>query len=94
MSELERNEVNVTATEEDVYLTLEFDNDEKKECLVLDIFEVEGKEYMALEAEDQEVFLYVYNELGEDEFELLDIEDDDEFEKVCAEFERLEAEAE
>ena len=90
----EMNEVNVTVTDEDVYLTLEFDNDEKKECLVLVIFEVEGKEYMALEAEDQEVFLYVYNELNEEEFELLDIEDDEEFEKVCAEFERLEAEAE
>ena len=86
----EFNDVNVT--EEDVYLTLEFDNDEKVECLVLVIFEVEGKEYMALEDDNQEVYLYAYHELNDEEFELLDIESDEEFEKVCAEFERLETE--
>ena len=87
MSELERNDVKVT--EEDLYLTLEFDDDDKKECLVLVVFEVEGKEYMALEDDTQEVYLYIYNEINDEEFELLDIEDDEEFEKVCTEFERL-----
>lgn len=87
MSELERNDVKVT--EEDMYITLEFDDDDKKECLVLVVFEVEGKEYMALEDDTQEVYLYVYNEINDEEFELLDIEDDEEFEKVCTEFERL-----
>ena len=90
MSEFEN--IEATVTEEDVYLTLEFDNDEKVKCLVLVIFEVEGKEYMALEDDNQEVYLYAYQDINDEEFELLDIESDEEFEKVCAEFERLEAE--
>lgn len=90
MSEFEN--IEATVTEEDVYLTLEFDNDEKVKCLVLVIFEVEGKEYMALEDDNQEVYLYAYQDINDEEFELLDIESDEEFEKVCAEFERLETE--
>lgn len=90
MSEFERNAENVT--EEDVYLTLEFDDGDKKECLVLVVFEVDGKEYVALEDDNEEVYLYGYHDLNEEEFELVDIETDEEFEKVCAEFERLDAE--
>lgn len=90
MSEFERNDANVT--EEDVYLTLEFDDGDKKECLVLVVFEVDGKEYVALEDDNEEVYLYGYHDLNEEEFELVDIETDEEFEKVCAEFERLVAE--
>ncbi len=90
MSEFERNDANVT--EEDVYLTLEFDDGDKKECLVLVVFEVDGKEYVALEDDNEEVYLYGYHDLNEEEFELVDIETDEEFEKVCAEFERLDAE--
>lgn len=89
MSEIERNDDNVT---EDVYLTLEFDDGDKKECLVLVVFEVDGKEYIALEDDNEEVYLYSYHDLNEEEFELLDIQTDEEFEKVCAEFERLDAE--
>ena len=92
MCELKNADVNVT--EEDVYLTLEFDNDEKVKCVVLVVFELDGKEYMALEDDNQEVYLYVYNEISEEEFELLDIESDEEFERVCAEFERLDSEEE
>lgn len=90
MSDFERNDANVT--EEDVYLTLEFDDGDKKECLVLVVFEVDGKEYVALEDDNEEVYLYGYHDLNEEEFELVDIETDEEFEKVCAEFERLDAE--
>lgn len=90
MSEFERNDANVT--EEDVYLTLEFDDGDKKECLVLVVFEVDGKEYVALEDDNEEVYLYGYHDLNDEEFELVDIETDEEFEKVCAEFERLDAE--
>ena len=36
----------------------------------------------------EDVYLYEYKETGE-EFELIDIEDDDVFEKVVAEFERI-----
>lgn len=90
MSEFERSNANVT--EEDVYLTLEFDDGDKKECLVLVVFEIDGKEYIALEDDNEEVYLYGYHDLNEEEFELVDIETDEEFEKVCAEFERLDAE--
>lgn len=90
MGEIVRNDANVT--EEDVYLTLEFDDGDKKECLVLVVFEVDGKEYVALEDDNEEVYLYGYHDLNEEEFELVDIETDEEFEKVCAEFERLDAE--
>lgn len=90
MSEFERSNANVT--EEDVYLTLEFDDGDKKECLVLVVFEIDGKEYIALEDDNEEVYLYGYHDLNDEEFELVDIETDEEFEKVCAEFERLDAE--
>ncbi len=76
-------------TQEADFITLEFDNGTTEECEVLGIFEVEGKEYVALAANDDDVYLYAYHELSEDEFEFLDIEDDAEFEKVTAEFERI-----
>ena len=53
------------------------------------IFEVEGKDYIALEALDgtDDVYLYGYKPVGDD-FELLDL-DEETFEKVAAEFESL-----
>ena len=58
------------------------------------IFEVDGKEYIALIPDDDtdDVYLYGYKDVTEEEFELIDIEDDAEFEKVAAEFEKLTAE--
>ena len=54
------------------------------------VFDVDGKDYIALEALDgsEDVYLYGYKEV-EDDFELLDIEDEETFEKVAAEFESL-----
>ncbi len=87
--------------EEGEFITLEFD-DGTEECEVLGTFEVDGKEYIALvplEAED-EAYLYGYREIPENsdedevEFELLDIEDDEEFEKVLKVFESLTLEEE
>ena len=51
----------------------------------------EGKEYIALLPDDgtDDVYIYGYKEVGEDEFELVDIEDDEEFERVVNEFESL-----
>ena len=59
---------------------------------MMGIFEVDGKDYIALEALDgsEEVYLYGYREReGEGEFDLLDIESEELFEKVAAEFESL-----
>ena len=79
------------------FITLEFDDGQSQECEILGIFEVEGKEYIALlptEEGSEDVYLYGYKEVGDDEFELIDIEDDAEFEKVSKEFEALTAEEE
>lgn len=81
--------------EEDAdFLTLEFDDGEEIECEIMGIFEVDGKEYIALIPSDgtDDVYIYGYKESGDDEFELIDIEDDAEFEKVAKEFEAITAE--
>ena len=75
-------------------MTLTLEDDTELQCAILGIFDVEGiegKEYIALLPEDDEtVLIYQYHELdGEDEFELLTIEDDDEFDKVSSAFDSL-----
>ena len=77
--------------DDDNYLTLEFEDGKEIECEIMGVFGVEGKEYIALVPNDgtQDVYLYGYREINEDEFEMLDIEDDEEFEKVAAEFDRI-----
>ncbi len=81
----------VIEEEEADYLTLEFDDGTQVECMILGVFDCEGKEYIALVPDDdsEDVYLYGYREKNEEEFELLDITDDEEFEKVAAEFDRL-----
>ncbi len=76
--------------EEEDYLTLQFDNEEI-ECLILGVFDFEDAEYIALQPQDgtDDVYIYGYKEIDEEEFELLDIEDDALFERVAAEFELL-----
>lgn len=79
------------AEEELDIITLEFDDDEEVECEIMGIFDCEGKEYIALIPHDDsdDVYIYGYKETGDDEFELIDIEDDDEFEKAVAEFDKI-----
>ena len=78
------------------FITLEFDDGAEVECEIMGIFDVDGKEYIALIPDDDtdDVYLYGYKEISEEEFELIDIEDDAEFDKVCAEFEKLDLEEE
>lgn len=83
-------------TDEDFeIMTLEFDDGSEVECEVIGVFDVDGKDYIALYATDgsDEVYLYGYKELddGVNDCELIDIENDEEYEKVCAEFEELTA---
>ncbi len=70
-------------------LKLTIGDDEEVNCIILGIFDVEEKEYIALlpEGED-EVLLYRYTEdpADEDNVTLDSIESDDEFEKVSAAF--------
>ena len=75
--------------EEDDILTLEFDDGEEEECGILGVFDVLGKEYIALNPlGTEDVYLYGYKEYEED-YELIDIADEDEFAKVVKEFEQL-----
>ena len=79
--------------EEPMIVTLEYDDGTEMETEVMGIFEVDGKEYIALIPDDDsdDVYLYGYVEVDDDEeeFRLLDIEDEAEFEKVVKEFDAL-----
>ena len=78
--------------EEDVeIITLEFDEGEEVECEIMGVFDFNGKEYIALIQDDgtDDVYIYGYKEVGEYEFEIVDIEDDAEFEAVAAEFDKI-----
>jgi uncharacterized protein YrzB (UPF0473 family) len=83
--------------EEVVTVTLTLDNDEEIECAVLTIYEVDGKEYIALlpvdeegqANEDGEVYLYRYIETEDGEPTLENIEDDDEYEAVADAFDEM-----
>lgn len=73
-------------------ITLSLDDGTELSCAVLEIFSVDGKDYIALQPEEGEeednVFLYRYIE-DENEPQLLNIEDDDEFEAVADAFEEI-----
>ena len=81
---------NVEIEETDV-ITLEFDDGAEIECEIMGVFDYNGKEYIALIPDDgtDDVYIYGYKEVGEDEFELVDIEDDAEFEAVVAECDKI-----
>ncbi len=71
-------------------LTLEFEEGEKVECVVEGVFDFDGREYMALtNPEKEEVYIYRYKEVNEEEFDLEDIESDEEFDAAAKELESL-----
>ncbi len=78
-------------TNDQITLTLEDGNE--LICDVLAIFPVDGKDYIALlpqgDDPDAEIFLYQFVEKGEDDIDLINIEDDDEFEAVSDAFDEL-----
>ena len=78
------------------YITLQFADSEDIECEILGIFDFEEKEYIALLPQDgsDDVYIYEYKEIADEEFDLIDIEDDALFERVAAEFELLSLEEE
>ncbi len=85
---------NKQPVDQEAVITLEFDDGVELECEIMGVFEYAGKEYIALIPLDDsdDVYIYGYKEVGEDEFELVDIEDDAEFEGAVAEFEAIMAE--
>ena len=74
---------------EDEIITLEFDDGATFECGIMGTFELNDKEYIALDALDDtnDVYLYEYVPT-DDDFELRDIPEED-FDLVSAEFDRL-----
>ena len=75
--------------EEDDILTLEFDDGTEEECGILGVFDALDKEYIALNPlGTEDVYIYGYKEYDED-YDLIDITDEEEFKKVVAAFEAL-----
>ena len=78
-------------------MTLDLDDGGKLECIVLNVFPVNNREYITLlpmndeghVEEDAQIFLYRFEELGDDEVNLETIEDDDEFELVSDYFDEM-----
>ena len=68
-------------------MTLTLDDDTELECGIIGVFDVDGKEYIALlPLEDETVLIYEYNEKEDGDVKLGLIEDDDVFEKVSNTF--------
>ena len=73
-------------------IPIEMEDGLEVECEVLAIFPVDGKQYIALidkGHEDSDIWLYRFVPVGEEEFNIEDIEDDKEFEKVEDAFNRM-----
>ncbi|MET3617522.1 uncharacterized protein YrzB (UPF0473 family) [Peptoniphilus olsenii] len=74
-------------------ITLTLDDNSELVCIVIGIFECDNNEYIALvpesEEDGDEVLLYKYKEISEEEVELDVIESDEEFEKVTAKFDEI-----
>lgn len=77
--------------EEAEVITLEFDDGDSVECEIVGVFDIEGKEYIALLPLDDtdDIYIYGYKEKADEAFELIDITDEAEFDKVAEAFEKL-----
>ena len=65
---------------------LELEDGSTEECEVLEVLEIDGKEYIALlPLEKEEYYIYGFKSHG-DEIEIINIEDSEEFEKVVNAF--------
>lgn len=78
-------------------MTLALDDGSQLECLVVSVFTIHGKQYIALLPinddgsvdEDADFYLYGFQELEGEDCILEDIENDDEFEMVSFYFESM-----
>lgn len=83
------------------YITLDFEDGESEDCLVTGLYEIEGKKYLAvvvgadedtdLDDTELEGYVYEYTDVNDEEFELIDIESDEEFDRIVAKIEAFEA---
>lgn len=75
------------------FITLDFEDGESEECLVAGLYEIEGKKYLSVvvganedtdfENDELEGYIYEYVDANEEEFELNDIESDEEFNRIA-----------
>lgn len=81
--------------DEELFVTLELDDDTELECQVIMIFEVNDRDYIALlptegeEYENGEVYLYRYEEDEDGEPSLDNIESEEEYEIVADAFDEI-----
>jgi len=81
------NNLNDNETVEIETIQLELEDGTIEECEVLDILEIDDKNYVSLLPLDTDEYcVYACNMVGE-EIEIINIEDDDEYEKVIRVFE-------
>ncbi len=98
----EKNQLNNINDDDDMFVTLDLDDNTQVECRILTIFEVDEQDYIALlpleengePNEDGEVFIYRYAEDAEGNPSLDNIASDDEYEAVADRFDELLDEAE
>lgn len=85
-------------SEQDMELTdrieISFTDGSSTACEVQGIFELDGEEYIALlpEEDEENVYLYGYKEYDDGTYELLDIDDDELFDRVGARYDEVAAE--
>lgn len=72
-------------------ITLEFDDGTEVKCSIMGVFEALEREYIALVPYDDsgDVYIYRYKEIDEETFDIEDIDDDDEFNEVVIEFDKI-----
>lgn len=77
--------------DEPIIITLEFEDGVEVEAETMGVFDVDGKEYIALEPLDDsdDVLIFGYKDIDEEDFELIDIEDEKEFERVVSVFDAI-----
>lgn len=89
----DKNQINpeVEDLDEEDIITLEFDDDTAVDAEVIGVFELDDKEYIALAPIDgtDDVYIYGYKDNDDETFELLEIEDEEEFNKAVEEFDKL-----
>lgn len=76
---------------EEVMVTLTFDNGYITDCFVVGTFECENREYMALAPDDgtDDIYLYRYKQIDNENFELDEIATREEMARVAEEFTTL-----
>ncbi|MDR2457937.1 MAG: DUF1292 domain-containing protein [Clostridiales Family XIII bacterium] len=77
---------------EDNIITLEFDDGTREETEILGTFGLAEKDYIALKPlkkNDGDVYIFVYEDISDDEYEINDIESEDEFKRAAEKFDSI-----